>query len=155
MGWWPAAPLGDAALVAVASAALTPRAKAPPEGVSLPAPVVMAALPAEPPSSASFFTVALASPTETSAASPPPRLLPLPATMPSSPALAPAPLAVLLAVAVAPPPVSMVSASPPTVLSPSDRKSVVKGKRVSVRVDLGGRRILKKKEKRQHKNNPT
>src|SRR3546814_19831985 len=27
----------------------------------------------------------------------------------------------------------------------ADRKSVVKGKRVSVRVDLGGRRILKKK----------
>src|SRR3546814_17020565 len=29
----------------------------------------------------------------------------------------------------------------------ADRKSVVKGKRVSVRVDLGGRRILKKKKK--------
>src|SRR3546814_13197419 len=28
-----------------------------------------------------------------------------------------------------------------------DRKSVVKGKRVSVRVDLGGRRIIKKKKK--------
>src|SRR3546814_6232229 len=28
-----------------------------------------------------------------------------------------------------------------------DRKSVVEGKRVSVRVDLGGRRILKKKNK--------
>src|SRR3546814_4414330 len=30
-------------------------------------------------------------------------------------------------------------------LSHGDRKSVVKGKRVSVRVDLGGRRIIKKK----------
>src|SRR3546814_20031665 len=30
-----------------------------------------------------------------------------------------------------------------------DRKSVVSGKSVSVRVDLGGRRILKKKKKRQ------
>src|SRR3546814_19763882 len=29
----------------------------------------------------------------------------------------------------------------------SDRKSVVWGKRVSVRVDLGGRRIIKKKKK--------
>src|SRR3546814_18926573 len=28
-----------------------------------------------------------------------------------------------------------------------DRKSVVKGKRVSVRVDLGGRRLIKKKKK--------
>src|SRR3546814_19618603 len=28
----------------------------------------------------------------------------------------------------------------------SDRKSVVEGKRVSVRVDLGGRRIIKKKD---------
>src|SRR3546814_17115162 len=31
--------------------------------------------------------------------------------------------------------------------SPRDRKSVVSGKRVSVRVDLGGRRIIKKKQK--------
>src|SRR3546814_14675739 len=31
--------------------------------------------------------------------------------------------------------------------SPSDRKSVVSGKSVSVRVDLGGRRIIKKKTK--------
>src|SRR3546814_12901051 len=31
-------------------------------------------------------------------------------------------------------------------LSPKDRKSVVWGKRVSVRVDLGGRRIIKKKQ---------
>src|SRR3546814_12095432 len=31
------------------------------------------------------------------------------------------------------------------IAAPADRKSVVKGKRVSVRVDLGGRRILKKK----------
>src|SRR3546814_14022194 len=30
-----------------------------------------------------------------------------------------------------------------------DRKSVVQGKRVSVRVDLGGRRILKKKKKKK------
>src|SRR3546814_13552458 len=30
-----------------------------------------------------------------------------------------------------------------------DRKSVVEGKRVSVRVDLGGRRIIKKKNKQQ------
>src|SRR3546814_14678692 len=30
-----------------------------------------------------------------------------------------------------------------------DRKSVVKGKRVSVRVDFGGRRIIKKKQKTQ------
>src|SRR3546814_17756062 len=33
--------------------------------------------------------------------------------------------------------------------SPADRKSVVSGKSVSVRVDLGGRRIIKKKKK-QH-----
>src|SRR3546814_16648048 len=32
-----------------------------------------------------------------------------------------------------------------------DRKSVVKGKSVSVRVDLGGRRILKKKNKKYNK----
>src|SRR3546814_5950755 len=30
----------------------------------------------------------------------------------------------------------------------ADRKSVVEGKRVSVRVDLGGRRIIKKKKKK-------
>src|SRR3546814_15768050 len=30
---------------------------------------------------------------------------------------------------------------------PSDRKSVVEGKSVSVRVDLGGRRIIQKKQK--------
>src|SRR3546814_11140820 len=38
-------------------------------------------------------------------------------------------------------------------LAPIDRKSAVSGKRVSVRVDLGGRRILKKKnniEKANH-----
>src|SRR3546814_19823159 len=34
-----------------------------------------------------------------------------------------------------------------TVTALSDRKSVVEGKRVSVRVDLGGRLIIKKKEK--------
>src|SRR3546814_19206690 len=32
----------------------------------------------------------------------------------------------------------------------TDRKSVVEGKRVSVRVDLGGGRIIKKKTKRTH-----
>src|SRR3546814_15348935 len=31
-----------------------------------------------------------------------------------------------------------------------DRKSVVEGKSVSVRVDLGGRRIIKKKKKKTH-----
>src|SRR3546814_17040119 len=33
----------------------------------------------------------------------------------------------------------------------ADRKRVVSGTRVSVRVDLGGRRIIKKKKKSQHK----
>src|SRR3546814_16572062 len=33
-----------------------------------------------------------------------------------------------------------------------DRKSVVEGKSVSVRVDLGGRRILKKKNKKERHN---
>src|SRR3546814_13867485 len=33
---------------------------------------------------------------------------------------------------------------------PSDRKSVVEGKSVSVRVDLGGRRIIKKKKTKKH-----
>src|SRR3546814_11845755 len=32
---------------------------------------------------------------------------------------------------------------------PGDRKSVVEGKSVSVRVDLGGRRIIKKKTKKE------
>src|SRR3546814_15016992 len=32
----------------------------------------------------------------------------------------------------------------------ADRKSVVKGKSVSVRVDLGGRRLIKKKTKHSH-----
>src|SRR3546814_20706208 len=36
--------------------------------------------------------------------------------------------------------------------SPLDRKSVVEGKSVSVRVDLGGRRILKKKKTKTQKN---
>src|SRR3546814_16965117 len=36
---------------------------------------------------------------------------------------------------------------------PRDRKSVVSGKSVSVRVDLGGRRIIKKKKTQQHKQN--
>src|SRR3546814_12444792 len=35
----------------------------------------------------------------------------------------------------------------PVGLPDQDRKSVVSGKRVSVRVDLGGRRIIKKKKK--------
>src|SRR3546814_20980282 len=35
-------------------------------------------------------------------------------------------------------------------LSQKDRKSVVKGKSVSVRVDLGGRRIIKKKTHTTH-----
>src|SRR3546814_13689620 len=44
---------------------------------------------------------------------------------------------------------------PPRVLggmgqrAPADRKSVVKGKSVSVRVDLGGRRIIKKKKENE------
>src|SRR3546814_18108802 len=33
-----------------------------------------------------------------------------------------------------------------------DRKSVVEGKSVSVRVDLGGRRIIKTKKEKQHTN---
>src|SRR3546814_15237909 len=36
-----------------------------------------------------------------------------------------------------------------------DRKSVVSGKSVSVRVDLGGRRIIKKKKKRKKINKTT
>src|SRR3546814_18667511 len=35
-----------------------------------------------------------------------------------------------------------------------DRKSVVEGKRVSVRVDLGGRRIIKKKKNKQNTPSP-
>src|SRR3546814_18024434 len=34
-----------------------------------------------------------------------------------------------------------------------DRKSVVSGKSVSVRVDLSGRRIIKKKKKKTHRDN--
>src|SRR3546814_19906906 len=34
--------------------------------------------------------------------------------------------------------------------TPTDRKSVVSGKSVSVRVDLGGRRIIKKKKHNKH-----
>src|SRR3546814_20083144 len=34
--------------------------------------------------------------------------------------------------------------------APEDRKSVVSGKSVSVRVDLGGRRIIKKKKKKTY-----
>src|SRR3546814_16874916 len=36
-----------------------------------------------------------------------------------------------------------------------DRKSVVSGKSVSVRVDLGGRRIIKKKHTKQNENRET
>src|SRR3546814_16179941 len=39
--------------------------------------------------------------------------------------------------------------------APIDRKSVVKGKRVSVRVDLGGRRIIKKKLRKKNKRTRT
>src|SRR3546814_16800684 len=39
-------------------------------------------------------------------------------------------------------------------LAPPDRKSVVEGKSVSVRVDLGGRRIIKKKHKNNIYNSP-
>src|SRR3546814_16821835 len=35
-------------------------------------------------------------------------------------------------------------------MSSADRKSVVSGKRVSVRVDLGGRRIIKKNKRKHH-----
>src|SRR3546814_16844034 len=38
---------------------------------------------------------------------------------------------------------------------PGDRKSVVSGKRVSVRVDLGGRRVIKKKKKKKKKQQKT
>src|SRR3546814_12596944 len=41
------------------------------------------------------------------------------------------------------------AADMPVFRQQSDRKSVVSGKSVSVRVDLGGRRILKKKKKKQ------
>src|SRR3546814_15844207 len=37
----------------------------------------------------------------------------------------------------------------------TDRKSVVEGKSVSVRVDLGGRRIIKKKKQQQNKSSHT
>src|SRR3546814_18075957 len=37
---------------------------------------------------------------------------------------------------------------------PIDRKSVVSGKSVSVRVDLGGRRIIKKKKEQKNTNTP-
>src|SRR3546814_11500594 len=40
------------------------------------------------------------------------------------------------------------SIASPAVPGGQDRKSVVKGKSVSVRVDLGGRRIIKKKKKK-------
>src|SRR3546814_11153462 len=60
-----------------------------------------------------------------------------------------------------PPPRSPISPSasgmPATTPPAEDRKSVVEGKSVSVRVDLGGRRIIKKKTiaiplRQQHKN---
>src|SRR3546814_16849348 len=37
------------------------------------------------------------------------------------------------------------------VRNPGDRKSVVSGKSVSVRVDLGGRRLIKKKKNEKYK----
>src|SRR3546814_13734662 len=40
-------------------------------------------------------------------------------------------------------------------IGPRDRKSVVEGKSVSVRVDLSGRRIIKKKEKMKRVTNNT
>src|SRR3546814_11488930 len=44
------------------------------------------------------------------------------------------------------------SAAPPDLLPhPVDRKSVVSGKIVPVRVDLGGRRISQKKQRETHK----
>src|SRR3546814_15775713 len=39
---------------------------------------------------------------------------------------------------------------PPDIAERLDRKSVAEGKSVSVRVDIGGSRILKKKKKRKH-----
>src|SRR3546814_12912770 len=39
--------------------------------------------------------------------------------------------------------------APPGYVGSKDRKSVVSGKSVSVRVDLGGRRIIKKKKKKK------
>src|SRR3546814_12680601 len=39
--------------------------------------------------------------------------------------------------------------SRPVLVSAKDRKSVVEGKSGSVRVDLGGRRIIKKKQKKK------
>src|SRR3546814_17664065 len=53
------------------------------------------------------------------------------------------------------PPTGSAARSVPTRREPSrqpDRKSVVEGKSVSVRVDLGGRRIIKKKKKEKHTN---
>src|SRR3546814_17310197 len=44
-----------------------------------------------------------------------------------------------------------VIANAPEEIGAVDRKSVVEGKSVSVRVDLGGRRILKKKKKKSSK----
>src|SRR3546814_12077161 len=41
--------------------------------------------------------------------------------------------------------IAVVADRPPELPALLDRKSVVEGKRVSVRVDLGGRRIIKKK----------
>src|SRR3546814_11083212 len=47
------------------------------------------------------------------------------------------------------------SAAKPNSLSPvKDRKSVVKGKRVTVRVDLGGGRLIKKKKTTKMKKTP-
>src|SRR3546814_11797974 len=40
----------------------------------------------------------------------------------------------------------------PRARRPGDRKSVVEGKSVSVRVDLGGRRIIRKKKQKKENN---
>src|SRR3546814_19823179 len=46
--------------------------------------------------------------------------------------------------------ISMTSAGQLVAVRPPDRKSVGEGKSVSVRVDLGGRRIIKKKKIRRY-----
>src|SRR3546814_14196130 len=43
----------------------------------------------------------------------------------------------------------------PVAVDPADRKSVVSGKSVSVRVDLGGRRLITKKHDKNHNGNTT
>src|SRR3546814_13899840 len=50
-------------------------------------------------------------------------------------------------------PVFIPSEPQPNDMAGLDRKSVVSGKRVAVRVDLGGRRIIKKKNRNTQLNN--